>query len=613
MLRRVAQHNDTWAISQTVQEFMRLEATLALYNADTYDVTLDDVRLRLDIMISRMLTMREGTIKLFMGEMPTRERTMNTLFAVVTDLDTSLNGSETPDLAPILARMHELERPLTTLSAQSVQLSWARVEKNLVALERIHRISGIVVTILIMCWCGLLLILQNHNRLLKLAHKRGKILNNSLNEAGEELRNKNRSLHYAAHHDSLTALPNRVLFWGELETALQTPDCSVSLLLLDLDEFKTINDTMGHDFGDVLLHQVSERMRRFDVKPQMFCRLGGDEFACLLLGKTAEDSQAYAHDLAIDIAAPYQLSDRRVEIGCSIGLVNVPTPSVDDAQELFKRADIALYRAKASRSDRICVFEPFMQGEFDDRTLLESDLRKAIGQGEIEVAYQVQVCVRTDELRGIEALARWNHPTRGHISPNIFIPIAEDIGLIRELGQHILTKACAEAVTWATPLKIAVNLSTMQMQSPEFISVVSEAIRVTGLKPNRLELEVTESMLLDKREDIVIALNDLRRFGITIALDDFGTGYSSLAVLRDIPFDTIKLDKSFIRDIGHDKEAEALVKLVIDLGQTMNKFIIIEGVETVEQKEIIRKLGGHIAQGYLFGHPVPATELAHLR
>ncbi|MDB6455218.1 putative bifunctional diguanylate cyclase/phosphodiesterase [Falsirhodobacter sp. 20TX0035] len=616
VVRRVAHHNDSWAISQTAQEFLRLEETLALYSLSAPGISMDDVRLRLDIVISRMTSLREGSLKTFLDQTPARQQTVAAFVALLNDLDRSLEDLDPPQIREILNRMHAQTAPLTNLSSQSVQRSWTLVEENLKALERLHLIYGLVVGVLILCWCGLLVLLLNRNRLLHLAQKQGRDLNESLNAAGNELRDKNRSLEYAAHHDALTALPNRTLFWNELETALKVfseRDLSISLLLLDLDDFKMINDMMGHDFGDMLLHQVSDRMRRFSVKPHMFCRLGGDEFACLLFDRTAEQSLEYARNLAVDIAAPYQLSDRRVEIGCSIGVANVMTPRDADAQLLFKRADIALYRAKASKEDRVCLFEEYMQGEFDDRKALENDLRHAIAQRAFEVAYQVQVDLRTGRAAGLEALARWNHPTRGDIPPDVFIPIAEEIGLIRELGRLILTEACAEAATWRQPLKIAVNLSSLQLQSPDMLNVVQDILQATGLDPTRLELEITESVLLNNREEVFLALNNLRLFGVTVAMDDFGTGYSSLAVLRDIPFDTIKLDKGFVRDIVWDREAEALVRLVNDLGHLLGKKVIIEGVETEDQHDAVRRLGCDLAQGFLFGRPVCKTQLGHLR
>ncbi|WP_128255435.1 putative bifunctional diguanylate cyclase/phosphodiesterase [Falsirhodobacter deserti] len=616
VLRHVAHHNDAWAVSQTVQELLRLESAMSHYLLADAPKSRANIRLRLDIVLSRLISLQEGSLKAFLNEIPTRQQTLASLTEAATDLDATLETMADQQLLAEIERLSMLVGPLTNLSSQSVQHSWAVAEESLESLERLHKIFGVVVAFLILCWCGLLLLLLRHNRLLNIAQEQGKILNDSLNAAGNELRDKNRSLEYAAHHDSLTALPNRTLFWNELEMALSAPlagDTTVSLLLLDLDEFKTINDTMGHDFGDMLLHQVSERMRRFSVKPHMFCRLGGDEFACLLLGKTGEESAAYARDLAVDIAAPYQLSDRRAQIGCSIGIATTEAPHETTAQMLFKRADIALYRAKAADQDRVCLFECFMQREYDDRKVLEDDLRTALAQQSIQVEYQIQVDVQSRELRGLEALARWNHPTRGQIPPAVFIPLAEEIGLIRDLGQLILLEACTEAAKWHQPLKIAVNLSSMQLQSPAFLGVVQDVLRATGLDPKRLELEITESVLLDNREDVFQALTDLRLLGVTIAMDDFGTGYSSLAVLRDIPFDTIKLDKTFVRDIAWDHEAQALVKLVTDLAGLLRKEVILEGIETEDQHDIIRHLRCDVAQGFLFGRPTTAAQLDHLR
>ncbi|MTH79201.1 putative bifunctional diguanylate cyclase/phosphodiesterase [Paracoccus aestuariivivens] len=615
VLRHVAHHNDTWAISQSVSEFMRLEARLALSEHPMDDETYENVRLRLDIIISRLTSFKEGTLKTFIEESPSRKAAITELLAVIGELDKNLATMDAAHVRAILQRMGDLNGPLTTISSQSVQQSWADIEENLQALEQLHRIYSIVVAFLILCWVVLIFLLFRQNRLLMQAQKEAETLNNSLSVAGKELRDKNRRLEYVAHHDSLTKLPNRILFWNELETSLkasQEVGTSVCLLLLDLDDFKNINDTMGHDLGDMLLDQASARMLKFGSEAHMFCRLGGDEFACLLLGKSPSESQDFARELTAQIAAPYRLSNREVQIGCSVGIAHAEQPKCADAQMLFKRADIGLYRAKASAQERICLFEDYMQAEFDDRKALENDLHLALERDEFELYYQAQVEVVTLNLRGLEALVRWNHPTRGQIPPGVFIPIAEEIGLIVELGRKILLTACTEAAKWKQPLKIAVNLSPIQLQAPNIVEIVMGILKDTGLAPERLELEMTETVLLNDRKRVFKILNDLRALGVTIAMDDFGTGYSSLAILRDIPFDTIKLDKSFVRDIALNPEAEALVRLVIDVGNHLGKTVIIEGIETDAQHECIRRIGCQVSQGFLFARPVQASKLDFL-
>lgn len=616
VLRRIAHHNDTWAISQTVQEFMRLSLSLALYGKSNKDSDIEDIRLRSDIMISRLVSFREGTLKEFVESSDDRKRIVANVIDITEDLDHSLNSLDYDGVASLLERMNATIAPLTNLSSQSVQESWGVVENNLQSLKSLQRIFVTVVMFLILCWFGLLVLFIQRNRLLTASKKDGELLNESLNSAGDELRRKNSSLEYAAYHDPLTTLPNRTLFWNVLNeamAAIASHGGRVSLLLIDLDEFKSVNDTLGHDAGDSLLVQVSERMMNLARKPHMLCRLGGDEFACLLLDVTKEESVSYALGIASDISAPYNLRDQRTEIGCSIGIAIADPYTVVDTQLLFKRADIALYRAKASDHSRVCTFESYMQKEFDDRKILEADLKLAVSHKMIQVVYQAQVDVHTVELTGMEALARWVHPVRGNIPPNIFIPIAEELGIIRELGLLILMEACAEAASWVLPLKISVNLSSLQLKSPDMVKVVKEVLTRTGLSPHRLELEITESVLLSNQDNVLTAINQLRSIGVKIAMDDFGTGYSSLAVLRRIPFDIIKVDKAFIRDINTDQEALALLKLVIDIGKLLGKKVVVEGIETDVQHNIIRDLGRVTGQGFLFGKPESAIVFPYLR
>lgn len=615
VLRHVAHHNDAWAISQSASEFMRLEALLALFNLPKSEVSIQDVRLRLDIMISRLNSFEEGTLRTFLEANPLRQDLVDDVFGVIADLDANLETMTVEQIIDTLLQMRKLNGPVTQLSSQAVQQGWTDIETNLASLEELHLIYSVAVAFLILAWCILIALQLRQNRLLQRSQKQAQLLNEDLTAASDELHEKNRRLEYVAHHDSLTKLPNRLLFWQSLEEALKVPDAQagqVSLLLFDLNDFKAVNDTLGHDFGDMLLYQVSERMRQFDGGVQMFCRLGGDEFACLLTGRDETETLVLAEKLARHIVAPYRLANRQVEIGCSIG-VSIASPSQSiDAQTMFKQADIALYRAKSSITEQICQFEGFMQEEFDDRKALEHDLRLAVERKEFELLYQAQVDVKTLEPRGLEALARWHHPTRGQVPPNVFIPIAEEMGLIVELGRQILTAACCEAAKWKRPLKLAVNLSPLQLQDPNFVQSVIDILRTTGLPPARLELEITETVLLDDRESVIRILNELRAHGLSIAMDDFGTGYSSLSILRDIPFDTIKLDKSFVRDISESPKAASLVKLVIDVGSSLGKTVIIEGVETKAQHESIRRIGGLLSQGFLFARPVQASKIAFL-
>lgn len=614
VLGQVVHHNDAWAISQAVQEVLRLENAIARTLIEDED-DRSQIRLRLDIVFSRLEAMQEGTLHTFLAQMQSHRETASGISAYIESLDGNLEVLSEAQLRQEFLYLDNIVSSISHLPAQAVQQSWVSVEESLGSLKRVHLVFGAVVAVLMMCWCSLLFLLLRHNKLLLLEQDHSRTLNANLSMASQELRDRHDRLEYSAHHDQLTGLPNRVLFWSELEASLQLSsinNVTVSLLLIDLDDFKIVNDTLGHDFGDMLLQQVSNRMLSFGKESQVMCRLGGDEFACVLIGYTPTESIAYANDLSAEIAAPYVITDRRLQIGCSIGIATSEKLTEDNVEVMVKYADIALYGAKASPSERICLFEPYMKAQFESRKELAEDLRGAIFRKEIDVAYQVQVDVKSGQVRGVEALARWTHPVRGSIPAPLFVSIAEEMGMINDLGLLVLTQACSEAKKWTDNIKIAVNISSLQLQSTDVFNVIKDVLTHVDLDPRRLELEITESVLLDRREEVFQALYHLRHFGVSVAMDDFGTGYSSLAVLRDIQFDTIKLDKSFMRDLTSDPVTQTLVKFVGELSSLLGKELIVEGVETAEQYEVVRRLGCVTAQGYLLGRPSPASHLTYL-
>ena len=617
VLRNVAHHNDAWAIGQSVTEFMRLEALLASYSIPEQHVQPDDVRLRLDIIVSRLASLREGSIKNFLGSSGVHRATVDEVTALIRELDANFESMDRTELLAILERMQSLNGPVIQLSSYSVQQGWTDIDESLNALHDLHRVFASVVALLIVAWCVLLALQLKRNTQLRIAQDHANSLNNDLVAKGDELREKNRSLEYTAYHDSLTRLPNRTLFWKEIETLLEREckvnDKAVHLLLIDLDDFKAVNDTMGHDLGDLLLTKVGERLIEFKNQAYILSRLGGDEFACAILDKSEGEVQRIARSLAASLTAPYYLSGRKARIGCSIGIAGATRTNCLTAQAMFKQADLALYQAKEALGGNIRVFEEHMLRDFDDRKALEHDLREALARSEFELLYQAQVDIKTLELRGLEALSRWNHPSRGIISPNLFIPLAEGMGLIGQLGKLVLESACKEAMRWKRPLKVSVNISPLQLLERGFAESVAKVLHETGLPPKRLELEITETVLLEDRDGAVAVVNDLRSLGLTVALDDFGTGYSSLAILRDIPFDTLKLDKSFVRDIATNELAATLVRLVVDIGSRLGKTVIVEGVETRAQHEKILQIGGLLSQGFLFARPVRSEKLAFLR
>ena len=419
---------------------------------------------------------------------------------------------------------------------------------------------------------------------------------------------------HMAHHDALTDLPNRALLQERLEQGLTrvARGESLAVLCLDLDDFKTVNDTLGHPIGDVLLKMVAERLCRCVRETDTVARFGGDEFAILQVATDlSTDVTALARRIVETIQAPYELGCHRVNVGISIGIALAPNDGADPDQ-LLKNADLALYRAKAEGRGSYRFFEAEMDKRMRARRALELDLREALPNDELELYYQPLVNLERNEVCGFEALLRWHHPDRGMISPDEFIPIAEDIGLIAPIGEWALRQACAEAVTWPHHITVAVNLSPAQFRSETLVQMVANALAASGLPAQRLELEITESALLQNNEITLAAVCQLRSLGVRIAMDDFGTGYSSLAYLQNFPFDKIKIDRSFISSLATGRGSLAIFKAIIRLADSLGMTTIAEGVETEEQLEMVRVEGCTEMQGYLFSHPRPAAEIARL-
>jgi len=418
---------------------------------------------------------------------------------------------------------------------------------------------------------------------------------------------------HMARHDALTGLANRVLFAEQANHALAQASHTAapfSILLLDLDQFKHVNDSLGHPVGDALLTAVAQRLQDCVGADGLVARFGGDEFA--ILQRAADDHDqsglALASRICEAIVAPYELTGHRVTIGTSIGIVLAPAHGTNFDQ-LMKYADLALYRAKSAGRNRICVFEAALAETAQIRLTLENDLRHALARAEFEVYYQPVVELMTSKPCGVEALLRWKHPTMGMIAPDRFIPVAEDIGLMPELGEWVLRTACAEAVSWPPHLRLAVNLSSVQFGNGDLVGIVSRALRDAGLPPERLELEITESVLLQKTDENIALLHELKDAGVSVVLDDFGTGYSSLSYLKMFPWDKIKIDRSFVEELGSSAECSAIVCAVVGLGRSLRIATTAEGIETEEQRALLFAAGCTYGQGYLFGRPVPRDRL----
>jgi diguanylate cyclase (GGDEF)-like protein/PAS domain S-box-containing protein len=419
-------------------------------------------------------------------------------------------------------------------------------------------------------------------------------------------------LAYLAHHDPLTSLPNRTRFREDREQTLRlvNRDGRVAVLCLDLDHFKEINDSLGHPIGDDLLKEVACRLRTSVREGDTVARLGGDEFAIVQAGADlqASESSSLAERLVEILGAPYVIQGHQLNIGVSIGIAFAPNDG-EDPDQLLRNADMALYRAKEDGRGTYRFFEPGMDARAQARRLLEIDLRAALTRDEFEVHYQPIHDLNTDQITAFEALIRWKHPLRGMISPMDFIPLAEETGLITQLGDWILRKACMDAATWSREVRVAVNLSPVQFKNSNLVQSVISALAASGLAPARLELEITESVLLQDSEATLAALHKLRSFGVRISMDDFGTGYSSLSYLRSFPFDKIKIDRSFVQELATRDDSMAIVRAVTGLGKSLGISIVAEGVETTEQLGLLRTEGCTEVQGFLFSRPRPAQDV----
>ena len=419
-----------------------------------------------------------------------------------------------------------------------------------------------------------------------------------------------------ARQDSLTGLPNREVLRRALEDAMvgavrRKHRCSV--FLLDLDRFKAVNDTLGHPAGDTLLRLVSLRLREVIGKAGQVGRLGGDEFEVVLPTISSKDELSKLAQGIIDsLSRPYTINGTVVSIGASVGIV---TSDYDDrtSDDLMRDADLALYAAKAAGKGCFRFFASEMHEAARQRQLMESDLRVALEKGQLWVAFQPSVDATSEEVTGFEALVRWNHPDRGPISPAEFIPLAEEIGLINEIGEWVLRTACAEAAKWPETVTVAVNLSPIQFKSHALPTTVRTVLAETGLVANRLELEVTEGVFLSNDEHVHEMISSLKAIGLKLALDDFGTGYSSLSYLQRVPFDKIKVDQSFVRGASDPNSRNAaLIRAMVGLASDLKMQTTAEGVETQEELMLVRSLGCSLVQGYFFGKPMPAKEALEL-
>lgn len=605
-LQKLTRYTDSWSVSQIVSEYMRLEARLSAMGLEVKGSDHDEVRLRLEIMMSQIALLQQGDLGKFIGKDPHRKAIVDRLIDILDRLDKQLDTMSTAQLKLMLQEMSTLDGPLTSLASTSLAQDFNLVNLTHDKIQNLYYIySAISILLIILCiTLGLLMLKQNNT--LRRAHVRMKLLATDLQASKEKLQVQNRRLQYDAYHDSLTGMPNRLSFWQRLQEVVNQVrpyNGSAVVMLFDLDNFKDVNDTQGHDAGDKLLQDLASRLSFFRKSSETLYRLGGDEFALVSHDLNEEMALERAEAIRDKISQPYQIYDTLIQIGACIGIVISDGESRTDY--LYKCADLALYEAKKEGSGKVQVYRPGLLQRQQENKSFEDDLIQALNKGEFRVYYQPIADTMNGEIYGYEALVRWFHPLRGSVPPTEFIPVAEKIGLINQLGEWVLRTACEAAASWSSPLKVSVNVSPIQLINSSLTDTVVAILRSTGLDPHRLDLEITESDVFNENTRSLEILSQLRELGVQISIDDFGTGYSSLSRLSYFPFDKIKIDRSFVINIPDQKDDLDIVRLIISMGKSLHMRIVAEGVETEAQLQSLRKLGCDLVQGYLIGKPGP--------
>ena len=604
-LQKLTHYAAAWSAAQMVSEYYRFESVLGLYTSDE-TITQDDVRMRLDIMLSQSDLMKEGDLRNYIESNKAHHALALQLEKKLEYLDTHLEKMNRSELQAYLKTMQTLDAPLSRLSSGALDKDINSINDANHKIKTLYYIYSAtsVLLIIMSAILGLLIFYQNRN--IQKAHLQVKNLAEELQESKEKLQVQNTKLEYDVYHDSLTEMNNRHFFWGNLNETIENAvksNNTVTVMLFDLDRFKVVNDTYGHDVGDMLLRQISQRLISMGLTTDTLYRLGGDEFALLSSGLTESRAVSLAQNICDAINQPYTIYNTIINITTSVGIVISDTERRSDY--LYKFADLALYVAKNEGAGKIKVFRQWMLDKLQESRTLEHDMALALANKEFVVYYQPIVDSFTQEIYSYEALIRWIHPLKGILSPDTFIPVAEKTGMINEMGKSMLEMACREAASWVIPAKISVNVSPVQLSSKAFAGIVVSILNETGLSADRLELEVTESSLFTESKTPMNTLNRLRALGVKISIDDFGTGYSSLSRLSRLAFDKIKIDKSFVHSISTQEDALNIIRLITGMAKSLNMKTVAEGVETQEQLESLQALGCDLIQGYLFGKPQP--------
>ena len=584
-LQKLTHYTDSWSAAQLVSQYYRFESLLGLYTIDD-TMNLDDVRMRLDIMLSQGDLIKEGDLGRYIESNIAHRELAVTLENTLSYLDDNLEKMNRPALQAYLKKMHTLDAQLGRLSSGALNKDVNSINNANQKIQTLYYIYSTtsVLLIILSAILGVLIFYQ-------------------------KLQIQNAKLEYDVYHDSLTEMNNRQLFWSDLNKTIEMAEKNndaVTVMLFDLDRFKEVNDTYGHDAGDMLLRQISDRLISTSLTSDTLYRLGGDEFAFLSSGLTESRAVSRAQKICEFISQPYTIYNTIINITTCVGIVISENERRSDY--LYKFADLALYEAKNEGSGKIKVFRQRMLEKLQESRTLEHDMALAIVNKEFVVYYQPIVDSFSQKIYSYEALIRWVHPLKGLLSPDSFIPVAEKTGMINEMGKAVLEIACREAAGWAVPAKISVNVSPVQLSSKAFAGIVLTILKETGLPPDRLELEVTESSLFTESATPINTLNKLRTLGVKISIDDFGTGYSSLSRLSRLAFDKIKIDKSFVHSISTQEDALTIIKLITGMAKSLNMKAVAEGVETQEQLTRLQALGCDFAQGYLFGKPQPCID-----
>ncbi len=613
-LREVSRYSLTWFASQATLEVSRLQGVTAAALVPGSGVNEDDVQLWLDIVTNRVQLFESGQVAEFVAASGELRAIVAAFRSTVHDGRTLMEGPASPGrLRRLLALFEALNAPMSRLAAAANTHGGVLVAKDQRQLGNLHWLFAAILGALTLCAFSLIGALLRHNHLLAQAREKVEQQNRTLEKRDSELLSQNARIFFLAHHDALTGLPNRLMFHEQLEDALaqQGQGGGVALLCLDLDRFKQVNDTLGHPAGDMLLKAVAGRLLGCVREGDVVARLGGDEFAVLQRGTgPAEHASDLARRIVETLGAPYDLGAGRAVIGASAGIA-VAASAPCSADMLLRSADLALYRAKGDGRGSFCLFESSMDEQMRARRAIERDLREALVRNEFKMFYQPVFHLRDQRVSGFEALLRWRHPDRGLVSPAEFVPLAEELGLIVPVGEWALAQACADAATWPDGIRVAVNLSPVQFHSPGLVAAVQRGLQASDLPAHRLELEITESALLQNSKAVLATLHELRALGLRTALDDFGTGYSSLSYLRSFPFDKLKIDQSFVREVTHRPDCRAIVRSVLDLSRELGMTTTAEGVETEDQLGQLVRDGCTEVQGFLFDRPRPAADIRH--